>query len=411
MKIKCEYCGSMFDDTLEKCPNCGGTNNNVRRSTSDQPTTIEELKEWYVSKGLPDEEVTRFFIGRDYKGSKAFGIYKNAKGKFIVYKNKADGSRAVRYEGTDEAYAVNELLTRLRQEILEQKGRAVKNAAASANKSVPVNKPVSSQASSSKSSPASSSVSDEKKTVSPEEGKKALLTLLIAFVVIIAIVAGIAAINQIKDRLSRPLKGYYEHNGELFYHCDETVLYWAKYDRETNDWKLYDRFWEVDWELQERKTAKQYYLGEVYDSSFGGYDFADSLAYEDYQHGNTVAKGYYDVDDTVYYHNSYDKNEEWYYFDTDDNDWMVLPDDMLPTDLTHGSLADDFWYTPEWDSETQLTDFEDSAIYQEYIDRYNTPEEEDDSWWGTNDDSSDDYDWDWGSNNWDSGSTDWNSNW
>ena len=115
MKIKCEYCGSMFDDTLEKCPNCG--NNNVRRSTSDQPTTIEELKEWYVSKGLPDEEVTRFFIGRDYKGSKAFGIYKNAKGKFIVYKNKADGSRAVRYEGTDEAYAVNELLTAYRKNI------------------------------------------------------------------------------------------------------------------------------------------------------------------------------------------------------------------------------------------------------------------------------------------------------
>ena len=70
MKIKCEYCGSMFDDTLEKCPNCGGTNNNVRRSTADQPTTIDELKEWYKSKGLPDEEVTRFFIGRDYKGSK-----------------------------------------------------------------------------------------------------------------------------------------------------------------------------------------------------------------------------------------------------------------------------------------------------------------------------------------------------
>ena len=130
MKIKCEYCGSMFDDILEKCPNCGGTNNNVRRSTDDQPTTIEGLKEWYKSKGLPDEEVTRFFIGRDYKGSKAFGIYKDDKGKCIVYKNKADGSRAVRYEGTDEAYAVNELLTRLKQEILEQKGRSVNKAAA-----------------------------------------------------------------------------------------------------------------------------------------------------------------------------------------------------------------------------------------------------------------------------------------
>ena len=126
MKIKCEYCGSMFDDTLEKCPSCGATNSNVRRSTSDQPITIEGLKQWYESKGLPPEDVTRFFIGKNYTGARAFGIYKDENtGNFIVYKNKADGSRAVRYEGSDEAFAVNELLTRLKQEILEQKSRNI----------------------------------------------------------------------------------------------------------------------------------------------------------------------------------------------------------------------------------------------------------------------------------------------
>ena len=91
---------------------------------------------------------------------------------------------------------------------------------------------------------------------------------------------------------------------------------------------------------------------------------------------------------------------------------MAVPDDMLPDALTHESIADDFWYTPKWDSETQLTDFEDTAIYRESLEQYETSEDKDDSWWGTSSDSSsDDYDWDWGSNSWDSGSTDWNSNW
>ena len=119
MKIKCEYCGSMFDDTLEKCPSCGAPNQNVRRSTADQPTTIEGLKEWYESKGLPPYETTRFFIGIDYKYPRAFGIYKDENtGNFIVYKNKDNGQRAVRYEGSDEAYAVKELFMRLNQETL-----------------------------------------------------------------------------------------------------------------------------------------------------------------------------------------------------------------------------------------------------------------------------------------------------
>ena len=128
MKVKCEYCGNYFDDTLEKCPNCGAANNSIRRSTADQPTTVEELKKWYVANGLPPEEVTRFFIGVDYKEPKAFGIFKDEiSGNFVVYKNKADGSRAVRYEGTDEAYAVNELYLRLKQEILEQKAHNLQN--------------------------------------------------------------------------------------------------------------------------------------------------------------------------------------------------------------------------------------------------------------------------------------------
>ena len=59
-------------------------------------------------------------IGKNIKEPKAFGIYKDGR-NFIVYKNKANGQRAVRYKGTDEAYAVNELYMRLKEEILNQK--------------------------------------------------------------------------------------------------------------------------------------------------------------------------------------------------------------------------------------------------------------------------------------------------
>ena len=94
----------------------------------DYTKMVEELQEWYTKQGLPPAEVTRFFIGEDYKDPKAFGIYKDAStGNFVVYKNKADGSRAVRYEGTDEAFAVNEIFMRLKQEILEQKAHNLKS--------------------------------------------------------------------------------------------------------------------------------------------------------------------------------------------------------------------------------------------------------------------------------------------
>lgn len=120
MKKVCDYCNSQYDDTLEKCPNCGAPNDNVRKANG-VPTTIEELKKWYEDHHLPPEDVTRFFIGKNLKEPKAFGIYKDDSGDFVVYKNKADGQRAVRYKGGDESYAVNELYQKLKDEIARQK--------------------------------------------------------------------------------------------------------------------------------------------------------------------------------------------------------------------------------------------------------------------------------------------------
>ena len=98
MKIKCEFCGSHISDTDGKCPNCGAPNANMVRSADGVPKTIEELKAFCAAHNMPLEKM-RFFIGVDFREPRAFGIYRDENGDFIVYKNKADGSRAVRYRG------------------------------------------------------------------------------------------------------------------------------------------------------------------------------------------------------------------------------------------------------------------------------------------------------------------------
>lgn len=77
MQIKCEYCGSMIEETADKCPFCGATNNAVKRTTDKTPKTIAELQQWYQDRHLPPYETTRFFIGINYKKPKAFGIYQD----------------------------------------------------------------------------------------------------------------------------------------------------------------------------------------------------------------------------------------------------------------------------------------------------------------------------------------------
>lgn len=67
MEIKCEYCGSMIPETVEQCPYCGASNNSIKRTADGTPKTIAELAKWYEDRHLPPYEITRFFIGIDYR--------------------------------------------------------------------------------------------------------------------------------------------------------------------------------------------------------------------------------------------------------------------------------------------------------------------------------------------------------
>ena len=103
---KCSVCGGDVRSDEPECPCCGAPN--------EVPQTIEELKAYCGKRGMPLHRM-RFFIGENYEEPKAFGIYED-NGRFIVYKNKANGTRAVRYDGPDEGYAVKELFLKLLDE-------------------------------------------------------------------------------------------------------------------------------------------------------------------------------------------------------------------------------------------------------------------------------------------------------
>lgn len=78
--------------------------------------SYEELKQLFEDFHI-DSEKLRFYIDGDYTEPKAFVIYKDDFGEYVVYKMKADGSRALRYKGPDEQYAVNEYYQKFLEEV------------------------------------------------------------------------------------------------------------------------------------------------------------------------------------------------------------------------------------------------------------------------------------------------------
>jgi len=200
MKVKCNYCGAMIDETENACPHCGAPLSGINRTSDKQPKTIEELQAWYVAHHLPPEQITRFFIGKDIQEPKAFGIYKTGTGDFVVYKNKSTGERAIRYQGADEAYAVNELYQRLRAEIVDQKSRRPNTPQQPLQQT------------------------SQSKSKRRREGCKGC-----AIIAIILFVIGV--LFAIFDK-SIP-NGYYNYQGTQYYHQGSS---WYYYDDKTDDW-------------------------------------------------------------------------------------------------------------------------------------------------------------------------------
>ena len=111
---KCPSCGGNVGSNERNCPHCGASNADFVADAPGHvllPRTIEELKAFCAQRGIRPERL-RFFIGQNCTEPRAYGIYRDGD-RFIVYKNKTDGTRAVRYAGSDEARAVGELYGKL----------------------------------------------------------------------------------------------------------------------------------------------------------------------------------------------------------------------------------------------------------------------------------------------------------
>ena len=266
MKLKCNYCHALIDETDQCCPHCGAPLSGANRTAEKQPKTIVELQAWYVAHHLPPEHVTRFFIGKDIKEPKAFGIYKTDTGDCVVYKNKSTGERAIRYQGADEAYAVNELYQRLKAEIVDQKGRQP-------GQGTPTN--------------LSSS--------SPKKPQRKVGCAVVA--IIVFIIAMVAIFSK-----SVP-NGYYNYNGTQYYRQGSS---WYYYDTDDDDW--YRSTYMSDDYINE-DNYQNYSIDR-----HTGMDFEQSSWYDA---GSTNDD--YDWDDD----NDWDyDDDDWDYGDTDwDSDW------------------------------------------------------------------------------------------
>ena len=268
--------------------------------------SIEELKQKCAEKNMPLEKM-RFFIGEDRKEPKCFGVYQDElTGDWIVYKNKANGERAIRYRGPDEARAAQEIWNKIGSETKRRKDlyaspydRAVLEDAANRNADVP-------------------------KTNFLENIIAAIMTPLTVngnykYLILAAILGCIGYYYLADDYEFRD--GYYQVEDDTYYCINDD---WYIY--EAGDWALttlFDGSYEED--------VEEYYIGDDYDASYGFSDFTDTGYYANYladdQYDGYDYDGYdtdgYDYDDYDYDDYDYDDDDDFDFdfWDDDDTDW------------------------------------------------------------------------------------------
>ena len=259
---KCFHCGEPLSKKDKVCPRCG-----AKVTAPGEPRTIYELRWFCAQHNMPLAQM-RFFLGEDYEGPRAFGIYQDDDGDYVVYKNKADGVRSVRYKGPDEAHAVHEIYQKLLSEITQRKG---------GGRPAP-----------------------KRGKTAPNRAKKrgaGTKVFLLSALMMLALMIGTVFVALWKDR--GPRSGYYAYDDGYYY---SQYGNWYYYD--DDDWYP----WEVDDTL--RENYGDYYVGRAYDDSYGAEDFC----YSDY---------YYEPDDSW----DDDSDDTWdddsdYTWDDDwDDDW------------------------------------------------------------------------------------------
>ncbi|HCK89216.1 MAG TPA: hypothetical protein DHW39_10530 [Erysipelotrichaceae bacterium] len=267
--------------------------------------TIDEIKNQAHRLGMPLDKM-RFFPGEDRHDAKCFGIYQDDSGDFIVYKNKADGSRAVRYRGKDEAKACQIFWDKLEDEIrIRQKERDWwKHQQAMASDQEYAKE-----------------FQEEITRRKKQKRKTALKRNLSSIAKPVAIAAGIGlasvlAFSYIRQHI--PHNGYYTApTQEVYYHQNGSWYLWNN-----NNWNLYD--YDTDYDTWSTWDYSGYTAPEESTDAYF-YDFSDSEYYKEPSSHSSDYDSDYDSDWSDDWDDSWDSSDDYDYdwddWDSSDTDW------------------------------------------------------------------------------------------
>lgn len=125
----------------------------------------------------------------------------------MVYKNKDDGSRAIRYRGKDEAYAVNELYLKLKSEVTLRRTTDMRSTPQPTGSSFTRPSPV-------------------RKTAR----RMGCVYILIIFITMLMLQSTFLGM---RNRVRAPLRGYYSYQDENYFYNSGS---WYSYNDLTGSW-------------------------------------------------------------------------------------------------------------------------------------------------------------------------------
>lgn len=323
--------------------------------TQDEPKTIEELKNWFKEHGYEPAQ-TRFFAGVDVRSPKAFGIYLDEFGEYVVYKNKADGTRAIRYQGYDQEYAVHELYQRFQQEIINQQTRW----AASNNSNKQMR------------SPAFDAFDQyERNEMLKERARRLPLIILLVFLAFIFTLKFMLLIQSKMDKNFGLLTGL-----APLVAMGLVMIFSYSW---LNGMKVTDFIGSLSRKFRNGiSVAILFYL------------LVFALV-----NSNVQSNGYYSINNNLYYR----AGSNWYHYDDHRHDWERSH--YVPSQLTSSSWKE---YNNTGSHQGSYESFEQTLYYTNWSSEQRSYSE--------SHDNGHDYDYSsWSSNDWDSGYTDWNSDW
>ena len=217
--------------------------------------TLSDLETFFFEKNIPQEKI-RFFVNENRKDRKCFGIYQDIDtGKYIVYKNKADGSRFVRYEGDDETKAVSIFFAKLKEEMSIRDGKRDTYTTKTLSKK--------------------------------KQNKLAVIPIVSVSLIIVAVFTMISLAS-----IFSPKKGYYYQNDNWYYYSNHN---WYSYNEYYDDWDYYygddissDYFYDTQWEQDMGITdfEDSYYYYYEYESYYSDSDY-DSYDYDSWDSSDT----------------------------------------------------------------------------------------------------------------------------